>query len=337
MFKKLAVYDILDNDDNNKKGDTIDAASIQKQLDALQASNEELMKANKGLLKDLQGERQNRQQFQNRFESLSTTVQGVVDSVKNKQEGDAIKAKATASPQTGKGLPVEIDENGNAFVADDAVTQKVKGITGQYEEAINGLKAENQKLVDYINQINGSKQVQDQFEKTVNSIVGEKAGFSQAKAKLDNLRGVINQAVSQYQTQLGLEGYFTPAQVLDLLDGDLKDFANEFSQANPGLDIERVVRGYESQRDLRSTLNHLSGLDAEVNPKTDDQSTVGEQFKKVLQKPGTLTNTSNQKDAKGDPWANLTEMSGVDLLDNMTDADAAKLEAALLKQELDEN
>lgn len=339
MFKRFAVFNVLDDDDKGQKTTEETLKAMQEQMNAMQKSNEDLMKANKGLLKDLQGERQNRQQFQTRFENLSTTVQGVLDKKKADADTDDSDDQGIKGKQNQpKGLAVELDADGNAYVPDHAI----EGVTAPLKAVIEDLKGKNETLAGVIQEMAGSNKVQDQFKQTVAAIVGEKPEFSAAHGKLENLRGVINQAVSQFQEQRGLEGFFTPAQVLDLLDGDLKEFQDEFIAANPGIDIERVVRGYESQRDLRSTLSHLSGLAAQT-PKLDEngnpvdgkgQSTVGDQFKKVLQKPGTLANSSNQRDGKGNAWENLTKMDALDLLDNMSDADADKIEAALLKEEL---
>lgn len=200
-------------------------------------------------------------------------------------------------------MRIEYDEAGNPYVPDS----EVQKLTAGYGAAIETLQNQNRTLAGILQQMGHERQSQSNSDAAIQEVIGSKQGYDKAHTKLQNARAFINQKVTELQEQAGVEGYFTAAQVIGMLDNELSDMVKEFEQAYPNIDIERVIRSYESQRDLRTALDSIGGQMGVLAPE-----------------PNPVTQVVDQVFTKHTP---------ADLVDELSDGDVDKLDEALATQE----
>ncbi len=304
--------------------DQINVADLQKEIF-------DLKKQNKGYYKEMKAERAKRQEFQDfkgRFEQLSSTVNDILTKTKDKDDSsDDGETKIN-------GIPVSFDDDGNPYISQEEINSLVKGYTSEIDEVRQTLQQSSQQ-----------KQMEDAFNSAVDSVVSQDNRFAPARSKLDKARAFLNEKLIEYQKINNVPGQLTPGQAIDILSEE-EDIMEDFTEEFPGFDASTALRAYDSKTDLRTALDGIAKLDAsdKGEEKTEKEEPTGikgdkeksDALKKLLKKPSTHGSTSDKKASQVDVVERVSQVSTEDLIDNLSDDDVAKLESALLKEEMRE-
>lgn len=310
------------DEDKDQKTDPINS-KLTSALDKIDA----LSRQNKGLIKDLQGERKTRQEmaeFKGKYEQLNETVNQILTAQQSKDGGVAKKID---------GVPMEYDEETEKYYMPNNV---IDAIVNKIDEKI-GLISEQ------VSSVAQTQTADSQAKQIIDSIISENEKFGDAYGKLNKAYNWVNQKVVDYMNQTGVDNITTSSQILDLIDGS--EIEKEFSSEFEGLNLNQVVRSHDTKSELRSALSSISSSGEKVEKKVEekkesktssDDDAHSETFKKVLKKPSTLEGGANQQGKNIDAFERLAALSTEEIIDNFSDADVAKLERALKREEENE-
>lgn len=293
---------------------TVDpAAELKKQLDDIQRERD-------GLLKGMKDERRKRQEFQGRFDQLSQTVNAILE---QRSRGAADQTGAD-STKVSKGIQVEFDEDGNAFLPEE----NMQAVLTPYQKKIMELE---QKLAA----TSGQMKAETEGQRVLQQILSEDAAFPAAHAEYVKAREWANQRVVDYQLDNNLTGPMNGEQALDLVFDETAEA--EFTKAFPGADLDAVVGN--SQRAFRKALRSLAPKEtAAAEPTTEtaptQKATTDSRFQKVLNKPSGLGSAKNSKSAPA-LSERVGQLSHQDIL-SLNDSDIEALQEAMLAEEKSE-
>lgn len=298
--------DILgDLDDLDVKTDDDDAS---KEIETLKGELTALKKESYGRLQETKNERSKRQNLQGRLETLTETVNGIIQ----QRQAGPTDALATVPGVIG----VDESENGDLFIQED----KLKNLTAPLEDKIN-------KLQQQLEVTTANLEQRDESQDVINAIVGEDDSYGTAYTKYQSARRWVNDQVIDFQKDNNIQQALTSGQALDHVFDD--NLESAFVEKFPTLRLEDVVTAEDSQRHFRNTLRSIAADPTESNLKAKNNDDT---FRKVLQKPSTLGANKNAKGAE----LNVSEkLEGVDPQDimKMTDKQIEALENALLSEE----
>jgi len=317
MAEENVLDDVLDEDSEEEKAgektSTPDESETQptteERLATATATLEDLEKSNKGLLGAVKGERTQRQQLQGRLEQISETLNDIISRRKEAEEAE----------EKPSGIKVEVDEEGQAFVPQEAILTPLEQKLSALEEKIDKLATEATKKTE---EDSREKEAQKVFDR----IVAEDEAFADASRKLEGMAGWINERLFPLLEEQGVKGT-TADQILDVLD-DAK-IETEFQKAYPGVDMERIVRAYSSKHGYRAALTHLSTT---KGPDEDSEGEKATKLRELANKPSGLGGVRNQKVSTGLTLEQIAKIDADDF-DLMTDDEADKILRFLEKEE----
>lgn len=268
----------------------------------------ELERQKKGFYDNMKEERRKRQEIQSELDRVKGTV-GAILEMRRQPAGDLLAPKPKF-----QGIPVKETEDGDLFVPAD----QLQSVVAPYEAKIVALEQRLQ-------QSNLQRTVQDETEKVFQSIVGENESYGPAYQKYQAARKWINDQVIDYQRENGMRGPMTSGQALDTVFAD-DQVEKEFTTRFPGLNVEDVVQAEDSQRMFKRMLNNTVKTLQPKAPSTD------ERFRRVLNKPAGLGQTTNAKGAKLSMSEKLADLSPSDIM-GLTDSQVKQMEKLLLEEE----
>ena len=290
-----------DEEPGDKKESTPDdkkEPSLEDQLKETTAALAELQKRTDGQFGALKSEREQRQALQGQFDELSTLLKGEVERRKNpeKEEKDT-------------GIPVDIDDEGNATISKDVLAELIANKSKPLEKKIGEIETAGSERDTRTTQENTA-------QKELAGILAENDAFPQAHAKLTRIIAWIDERLLPKLEEEGHKTVPTPGTLLDILDGSSieTDFTKEF----PDVELEKIVRSYDSKRDLRSALKHV-GTDKADDPDKDDKADMAT-LKKIASKGTSLSGVQNQKDTRGMTLDKIASIDTEDILEASDDA-----------------
>jgi arsenate reductase-like glutaredoxin family protein len=146
-----------------------------------------------------------------------------------------------------KGLRVSYTEDGEAYVDEKELHQ----LTGPRDAKINQLE---QALI----QSQAASNQRAAAQETIDSILAQKDSYKTAHATVQKARTWINEVVSAYMAENGIQGSLTSSQVVDLLAGTEveKEFHDEFGQ----VDLIDVVFADASKQQYQRALDSIDAV-----------------------------------------------------------------------------
>lgn len=290
---------------------TDDTGSLpsNEDVNGLRAQIDELSKEKHGLLKTVKEERRKRQEIGGRLNQLTETVNGVLAEKQNPA------AEAIEESQISGDLPVTFTEDGDAYVSKTVIDNVVK----PYTEKITELE---QMLVN----TTASQAASNDAARIKNAIVGEDERYALANNKYQAARKWVNDQATDFTTQNKVGRALTSGEALDYVFNE-KDTLDEFQAQFPGLNIVDIVTAEDSQHHFRTMLSNIA---ESLNPgKTvTQQPEIDSRFKKVMNKPTTLSGTPNEKGSELTVVEKVGALKAEDIL-NLSDAQVEALEKAL--------
>lgn len=271
----------------------------------------ELERKSKGFYDNMKEERRKRQDIQSELDRVKGTVAAILEMRKQ-----PLPAELGAAKPKFDGLPVAETEDGNLYVPQSTI----RPLLEPYEAKIAALEQR-------LSQTNLQRNVEDETQKVLQSIVGEDESYGPAYQKYQAARKWANDAVVAFQRENGMRGPLSSGQALDTVFSD-NQVEQEFNTKFPGLNIEDVVQAEDSQRLFRKTLKNV----ASSMKKQDPDRVQNDRFRQVLNKPAGLGSSTNAKGATLSISDKMGDLSPSDIM-NLSDAQVKALEKALLSEE----
>jgi hypothetical protein len=279
----------------------------------------------KGQLSDVVKSRQERARFKSELTQLKDAVSSLLEqrnsTLKELEESEEEKR----TPLENTKASVQFDDTGDtAFVDLKEVKDAIDSSVGSTKKELEELKAEREK-----------ERAQKNFQANVESVINQnKEVYSQAYKDLNNVYQALNEKVIELQTRTGVghgpNGTLSQDEALELLSGSPEEA--EFLKEHPGIDPTRIVRAFNSKIDLGASLKHLSTV-LKIGVK-EETAELDEKLKAAKDKPGGLAGHGNRNsEDTGDLISRVAALSNSDF-ENLSDAEVAKIEAMLLREEL---
>ena len=310
-----------DADDKSEKNDDDDSdkADEDDKKEENSLSPEDWKRERAGLLKGITEERKKRQEFQRRLDTLTGTVNTILDKRSNQDADESGEKKKQVA------IPIEVDEEGNDVLPVD----KLDVILSPYKKEIENLRQMISANQQYT-------QSQTEQNRALQEILGEDEQFPKAYQKYTKARNWANQRVVEWQQDNGYSGAMTADQALDYVF--TPELEAEFQEAFPGADLDSIVG--MGQRAFRKSLKSLisktpetpSDDEPEDDKKKDRKKEEQSRFQKVLKKPSGLAESRNSKKGQLSVAERASSLSAKDFLE-LTDKEAEMLEQALLDEE----
>lgn len=273
---------------------------------------EELEQRSKGFYNNMKEERRKRQDIQSELDRVKGTVSAILEMRKQQPQ---LPAELQTPARKFNGLSISETEDGDLYVP----TEQLAPLLTPYEQKIAALEQRLQ-------QNTFQRNVEDETQKVLQSIVGEDERFGPAYQKYTAARKWINDRVIEYQKETGMRGPMTSGQALDTVFSDT-EVEREFSKKFPGFQVEDVVQAEDSQRLFRRTMSNIAKVLEGTSERVSD-----DRFRKVLNKPAGLGSATNAKGAKLSISEKMADLSPGDIM-NLSDDQVKQLEKALFNEE----
>jgi len=302
---------VLDDDKSNLNDDSEkDEPSVKDLLTQI----EDMKRERQGLMSAAKSERHKRQDIQQNLDSLTSTVNGLLQQRQAAKKVDDITENI---------LPVEFTEDGDeAFIK----SEKVESLLQPLQEKIQQLEAA---LVNTTGAAEGNRKAQESIE----AIVGEDERYSKVYNKFKSARQWINSQVIDFQKDNNIKGILNSGQVLDhIVDKNMED---EFKKKYPELDIIDVITAGDSQRHFRGMLSKTAAVLDELNGNVNNpvNKKDSSNFKKIINKPSGLGSATNAKGGELSISEKVGNLDALDIMD-LSDKQVKQLEKALLAEEV---
>lgn len=300
-----------DGDDDAADDDQRKGVDDDDPLSVLQSKLEEAEKQRRGMYNDLKSERRTRQELSGQINSLTQTVQQILQ-----QRQAAVKM-----PEPEKqAITFEFNDDGEAYIQKD----QLKALTQPLEQEILNLRAQIQATT-------GQLDAEAQTNAVIQKIASEDDSYSEALPVYQKARAWANNAVVDWSSLNNINYELTSAQALNYVFD--KDLVEEFESRFPGIDLEQIVTAQDGEYHFRRTLKNIAQSLTKEDVKEELPKKQGsEKFKKLLAKPTGLGAATNKGVSSKSILDVSDSLSGLDALD-LTDAQAKALERALLKEE----
>lgn len=302
-----------------KKEDVEEAESVE----ALKARIAELEKENKGRLDSVIKSRQDKAQLRSELDQLKGAVSTLLEQRKAVDGNNATKDEEEKKvPFAETRRAIEFGDGDDAFVD-----------LSEVKEAIEANKAETKAELEALKEKERLELAQRAYVENVRSVVEtNEEVLAPAYDQLGPLYKELNDYIIKIQEReeiAGDDGTIPQDQALELFDGSPEQ--EEWEKNHPGLDPTRIARAYNSKYDLKVGLNHIAKLvnneRAEASGMSDD-----DRIAKAKQKPGSLAGQENRGSAADNLIEKVAALSVSDM-ESMSDAEVAKIEQLLLKEE----
>ena len=327
FFEKLLNQKVeipTDDDPVIKKDEKVDdlkKEDNESTVEELKTKIATLEKEAKGRLTDTVKSRQEKAQFKTELTELKTAVSSLLD---KKQD-----LKEEPLPLDDPKRKIEFEEDESAYVDLSPV-----------KSAIQKESEKTQVQIDELKQADVVRKAKEQYDKTLNGILDiDREKYDPAYSKLQEVIKALNDKVIDAQNRTGTmdgpEGGIDINVGLDLMDGSPEE--KEFLKDFPGVNPINIARAFNSKRDLRTALDHVSETILKDVSKNDDNKLLAEKdvelLKKAKAKPGSLTGQENQAGGADSLIAKITNLPTADIME-LSDAEAEKVMKLMLDDEL---
>ena len=296
--------DLFDEDGNPIEPDDGLDVPTAEDFKALQEKLEAVEKEKHGMLKTVQSERTKRQSASTELAELRGTVNGILQTRKQgalvpEPKDEALKAA------------VKYTDDGDGYI----------DLDGAINPVVDKLSQEIKELKEYIVQTDQTRQVDEQGEQLIQSIVGEKPEYGAAYGAYKAAHKWLDDRVTAWQNANNVQRPLTGGEALDYVFQDDK----EFQEAFPGVAIADVLFAEDSQYQLRTMLDNMSKGSTPELKKPDSR------LQKLMNKPSGLGEAANAK-AEVSVVERAGSLSSTDIM-ALSDEAADQLEKAMLREE----
>lgn len=317
LFENLDKDDTIPTEEDGNDGTSEGGDDKQEEsTNELKEQLEAMQKERQGLLNAAKAERHKRQEMKSSLDSLTTTVNNIL------QQRQAVKNGDTDNI----GIPVEFSEDGDqAFVKQDKIAELLNPLHQKIGQLENALQISNS-----VNE--GHRKAQE----VINTIVNSDDRFGDVYNKYQGAREWLNEQVVEFQRDNNLDGVMTSGQALDKVVSD--DLEAEFNKKFPGFNIIDVATAEDSQRHFNNMLANTANVFESLNGKSNNNSETNKdssKFKKIINKPAGLGSATNGKGNELSITEKVGKLDATEIM-GLSDAQAKQLEQAILQEERSE-
>ena len=303
--------------DEIKEENSADLLPSADDFKTLQAQVESLEKEKQGLLAATKEERRKRQAASERMASLEGAVTGILS--QRQQQGMESLSESESADARRQGIPVKYDDDGNAWVDPNAMSE----ILSPYQQQIMDLEAQLQRT-------NSTASAADEAERVRQAIIGEDERYGAAAGKYRAARRWVEDAVVSFARSNNINRPLQSGEALKyVFDSQLR---SEFSDEFDGLDIVDIVIAEDSEDLFRRALTSISSTMTPADALTPKENAMDSRFQKVLHKPSALGNNANAKAGSASVLEKVGNMNTTDIME-LSDA---QIEALLRLSEREE-
>lgn len=336
FFEKILNEDIeIPTDDDNEDSATSENKSEEdtssketkveddstESVEALKAKIAELEKERKGQLNDVIKSRQERSLFKSELTQLKDAVAMLLE----KRQDSLTKEEEDVDPDplSDTKAKVEFNEDDKAYVD-----------LAEVKKAISTENAKTKQEIAELKEQRAMEEAKAAYDKNVQSIISEDERFGKAYENLQDVFKDLNDQIIELQKrtgELGNNGVLSADHALELFSGSPEE--KEFFKQHPDVDPTRIVRAFNSRPDLRYSLRHIADVN-KIGVKDDVAAGLDDKIKDAKNKPGSLANQGNRAgEETSDLIERIASISTTDF-ELLSDAEAARIESMLLREEL---
>jgi len=315
--EEVVEEDVTENEDEElETDDQVSLKDLQAKLQQLEDEKNELERKHRGVFKELKSERRTRQEMGEQYNNLSKTIQQII------QQRQA--AQTVEPQQTINGIPVEFDENGDAFIPQE----KLVGLTKPLQDRIESLQKS-------MATTKGQMEQQAAAQAAINNVLSEDERYPDVWPVYQKARAWANDAVIDWQQENEVQGVIKSNDALKyIFDSKLQ---SEFNKQFPGLSLEHIVTAEDGDYFLKRTLANIADAvfaeeEEEAVVPTKKVASKSSKFSKVLNKPNGLGASANKSGSQKSIIDTAESLSSLDALD-LSDAQADALIRALEREE----
>lgn len=304
-----------DEDEELETDEQVSLKDLQAKLQQLEDEKNDLERKHRGVFKELKNERRTRQEMGEQYNNLSKTIQEII------QQRQAVQ---TAEPQqTINGIPVEFDDNGDAYIPQD----KLVGLTKPLQDKIESLQKS-------MASTKGQMEQHAAAQAAINNVLSEDERYPDVWPVYQKARAWANDAVIDWQQENEVQGIIKSNDALKyIFDSKLQ---SEFNKQFPGLSLEQIVTAEDGDYFLKRTLAGIADAvfteEEEAVVPTKKLASKSSKFSKVLNKPNGLGASANKSGSQKSIIDTAESLSTLDALD-LSDAQADALIRALEREE----
>uniref|UniRef100_A0A6M3XP34 Uncharacterized protein n=1 Tax=viral metagenome TaxID=1070528 RepID=A0A6M3XP34_9ZZZZ len=311
-------------DDSKDESDKTDESDKKEQptLEGLQSSFSELEKKFKGQYKNLKTERQKRQDIEAKHTQLTQTLTEILE--KRRAKTDTTE-QFKPDQDVPRNLPIEFDDDGNAFVPVEKLTELQKK---QLDPLVKKLSTVESALLSTAQTSEADRAIR----RLVDGVVGQNQELVTALGEFPKAWKWLDTTLDQKFDELGIDPKAVQSieQLVDVCD---ETGVSDAFEAQYGTDIGTFIRAntYRSRSDLKRALTSVAskmGGSQSAEKKTEINPTL----KKIAQKASGLGNVRNAKSSSALSLDELAERRYMDLVD-LPDEEWAKLDKLMQEDE----
>lgn len=321
----IETGEVKETDSKTEKTvDDVPSKAEEESVESLKAKIAELEKERKGQLNSVVKSRQERALFKSELSELKSAVASLLEQ-RDKTQGKDPLTEEEQNPLANTRTKVEFDEKGDEAFVDLAGVKKV----------IDTENAKTRADIEALKQEKAAEQARINFQRNVESVVNEnKDVYVEAYGHLSKIYKDLNDKIIELQTrtgEMGEDGTLPQDVALEIFSGSPEE--EEFLKEHPGVDPTRIARAMNSKVDLRYGLKHVAEIQ-KIGVKSDPEKIIDDKIKAAKDKPGGLAGQGNRNSEEtGDLIARLSTLSHTDF-ENMSDAEIAKIEQMLYREEM---
>lgn len=273
-----------------------------------------LKRENESKLKEIKSQRKKKRTAEERAEKFAQAISDI--SARRKELSEEPGPEPEQLP---KGLPIEFDDDGNAFLAVDKLTEAQTKIIAPLANRLEGIEktfvARSQ-----------AENINTSIQGFIEGVAKEDPGLTGAVPRFQEAWAWLKDAMESKREELGpAENFKTVGMVVDACDDT--GISTEFSKRY-GIDPAALLRSFDSKRDLKHALSGLAGQKPVEKPK----DKLDKHLKDLASKPSNLSGLRNSKIDTQKTLDDIAEMSNADFM-SFKDEDWAKLDRLLEEEE----
>jgi hypothetical protein len=303
ILKDLFMETNDDDDDNKNPLDSEEAKTLKEAL-------AEKDKQINGLLQTVKSDRRKRQEMKGQLDQVTTTINSLLE---QKNELQTLTPGESSAKATVEGIPVEFDDDGNAFIPQDKLDALLEPQQNTIQETQEALLLTAQQ-----------QQQSEAAQRAIAQMVGKDERYTGVYSKYQNARKWVNDRVVDYQLDNNINGAFTSGQAMSQVFRD-ENMQREFAQLYPEFTLADVATAEDSEWHFETMLSNTAN-------KLTDLKQPDERFRKVMSKPSGLGKSANARGGELTLAEKVASLSATDLM-NLPEQQLEALQKYLQEEE----
>ncbi|MBU0476376.1 MAG: hypothetical protein KKF62_19675 [Bacteroidetes bacterium] len=307
--EELAEDDGTTGNDKDTEEDPALSAEKPSKEPSIEERLAELEKANAGLKSDLIKERGRRQTSDGRLHQLGEMITMA-------KEGKASSEEPMPEPEfPNGGIPVQFNEDGNPYIDPKDLGRIQKPLVDK---------------VDALGQKASLTDTQINYQRKLGNIIASDEAFEPASKKLSAAYSDLSKTFDKYIADNSLSPPTSLDEAIEMIDSS--SVGKEFSGKYPNIRVDDVIEAFTSPRKFKTALNAFVSIGDTGELKKGGKG-ISPTLRALAKKAKSPVGVQNQSGKTGLGLDDIASINVEDFI-GMSDADVAKIERALLQEEM---